>query len=106
MVRKGLKSDAVTREEVTKSKNLFNAFRDAAKKVDDYLNQRIEEYTDSENRVNTIREGLLLGLSALAIGSALIATRVARRESRLQEEATRTAVAERRRLQTIVENLP
>lgn len=106
MVSKGLQSNAISNEEVNKSKRLFDAFRDAARKVDDHLNEHIQAYTRNENRINTLRGWLLLGLSALAIGSAILATLVARQESRLQEEATRIADAERRRLQTIVDNLP
>ncbi len=106
MVRKGFKNGAVSAEEINKSKQLFDVFRSTAKNVDDDLNDHINAYTHNGNQINTLRQWLLLGLSALTIGSAILGTRIAQRESRLQEEATRIADAERRRLQTIVDNLP
>ncbi len=106
MVRKGFKSEAVSAEEINKSKQLFDVFRSMAKNVDDDLNDHINANTHNGNQINTLRQWLLLGLSALTIGSAILATRIAQRESKLQEETTRIAEAERRRLQIIVDNLP
>jgi two-component system, OmpR family, phosphate regulon sensor histidine kinase PhoR len=54
----------------------------------------------------TLRQGLLLGLGLLALGSAVFALRVTRRDAALQEQAIHAAESEARRLETIINTLP
>jgi signal transduction histidine kinase len=106
MVRAGQFQAGISEEAVRASKELFDDFRASAGRVEEHLNMHIGKYAEDAERIGTWRTGLHMGLGLLALGSAIFAMVVARREHGLGQEAARVAEAERNRLQTILENLP
>lgn len=106
LVRSGRKQEAVDMVASGRGRQLFEGFRERSNRLNDLLNERLRFYSADLARIRGNELYLLIGVGVLALMSAVFAAVVSRRETTLQQEATRTAEAESSRLQTILESLP
>lgn len=89
-----------------KGKELFDQVRSSSAQTEGAIDAMSRQNNSELSRINTLNLELLISLGVLAIASAILTLRVARREAYLQEEAVLATETERERLQAILENVP
>ncbi len=87
-------------------KQLFDTVRQSTQQLDAALSDRLRSYSADLNSIRQAQLGLLVGIGIIALISGIYTLRVSRRETKLQDDATRQVDAERQRLQAVIDNLP
>ncbi len=101
--RTGDAFDAATNDQ---GKDLFDTFRAAGRTLNGTITQQLRRYSDELNDIRWLELVVIVVLGLLALGGAILTMRTARRELRLEMEATRRIETEHQQLQTVVNNLP
>ncbi len=99
-------AQAMSGDENMLGKQLFDVVRQSTQQLDSALNDRLRSHSADLNSIRQTQMGLLVGIGIIALISGIFTLRVSRRESRLQDEATRQVDTERQRLQAVIDNLP
>lgn len=109
MVRRqmeGQNQEAVSEISKFTGKNMFDDFRTAGNTLNNTISAQLTSFSNGLNNIRWIELVVILVLALLTLAGAIITLRTARRELRLEMEATRRIELEHRQLRTVVNNIP
>lgn len=90
----------------TRGKELFDDFRRAGTDLNNTIRAQLNSYNLELSNIRWVELVVIVVLGFLAIAGAIITLGTARRELRLEMEATRRIETEHQQLQAVVDNIP